>query len=543
MWPVAAGALAVIGALAVLLVLLPTAPIKSLLGGPYVMLDPTQRSRYYPDGVLISLAEGSEAARVRVRSIPREAFVADRAGRKWQAAHAALAGNLVPLSPIYIIETRGEGRITVEVSIAAGEEALTPIDLYAWDDRTGAWTFVPAALNASRQALVFRPQRTPISVMAVQVRPTTFAAGAVVSADTDDVGASYGLALLAGVVVDAAGNLNGTPVASQASTALPLVVNPSEGFTAYEDATASAVLIQRLVALASFYDGLALDFAPGAGYTGFVAALAEQLHDQGKRLDVVLRGTALTGVDPAALALAADRLWLAPGNHPADYLPGGAVERALDSLTDRVSRAQIGLLVSAYDVDAIGGLAFTTTIAEEAAHFGHVEAVAGYLDPNQPRVTMGSGLPLALSGSVEALGYDDALGMHYLIYRDEGGTQHHVYLATAQAVSRRLEWARRYALGAVGIEGLAEADNPAYLTDALSAFLGERPLGPPPLLQIVWQVRDESGVLLAEEAGDLSLRQYLWQAPHQAGRYTIGALLRGAGWEIALGEMVVEVVR
>jgi len=534
---------AIMALLTALLVILPSAPIQRVLGGSYGVLDRNQPSYYYPDGLLISLAEGSEAARVRVRDIPRETFIADRAGRKWQVAHAALADHLVPLSPLYVIEVQGEGRIVAEVSIAASAETLAQVDLYAWDERTGAWVFVPAVLNAGHQALAFRPQRTPINVMAVQVRPTTFVAGAVVSADTDDVGASYGLALLAGVAVDAAGNLNGKPAASQASTVLPLVVNPSEGFTAYQDASASSVLIQRLVALASSYDGLALDFTPGTGYASFVAALAERLHEHGKRLDLILRSTALAGADPAALALAADRLWLAPGNHPADYLPGGAVERALDSLTRQVSRTQIGLLVNAYDVDAIGGLAFTTSLAEATAHFGHVEAVVGYLDPDQPRVAAGSSLPLALSGSVEALGYDDALGMYYLIYRDEGGTQHHVYLATAQAVRRKLEWARRYALGAVGVEGLAKADSPAYLTDGLSAFLGEQPLGPPPPLQIVWQARDESGVLLAEEAGDLSLKQYLWQVPHQAGRYTIGALLRGGGWEITLGEIAVEVVR
>ncbi len=516
----------------------PFTPIRSLFGGSYVTLNSAQPSHYHPDGMLVRLTEGSISAQVRVRTIPREAFLADRAGWSWRAAHAALADNLIPLSPIFILEKRGEGQIAAEISVA-GTEAAERLDLYAWDAPNRRWVFVPAKLDATNQTLTFSPHQTPISVMAVETQPTSFVAGAVVSADTGDVGASYGLSLLYGVTVDAVGNLSGTVAASRASTVLPLVVNPSSGFMAYQDVNASAVLIQRLTVLASSYGGLALDFAPGTGYADFVAALAEQLHKQGKRLDVVLRGTSLTEYDPTALAQVADRLWLAPGDHPADYLEGGAVEGALESLTDQVPRAQVGLLVSARDVDVIGGLAFATSSAEAAAHLGYVEAIAGYFDPTQPRVTAGNSLPLTLNGSAEALGYDSALGMYYIAYHDEGGALHHTYLATAQTVNLRLEWARRYALGAVAVEGLESAN---FLADGISAFLSEQPLGPPPPLQIVWQVRDESGASVAEEVGDLTLKQYLWLVPDRVGHYTVSALLRSAGREIMLGEIGVEVV-
>lgn len=538
-WVGAAGALAILIALAMLLAIPPSVPLQSLFGGPYVVLSRAQPSYYHPDGLLVRLTEDNASARVRVKVIPREVFLADRAGREWRAARAALADHLIPLSPIFFIEKRGDGQIAAEVSVA-GVQATERLDLLAWDAPRHGWVFVPAALDATDQTLTFYPHQTPISVMVVETRPTAFVAGAVVSADTGDVGASYGLSFLSGVTVDAAGNLSGMPATSRASTALPLVANPSTGgFTAYQDANVSAVLIQRLMVLASPYSGLALDFAPSAGYTDFVAALAEQLHKQGKRLDVVLRGTSLAEYDPATLALVADRLWLAPGDHPADYLEGGVVQRALENLTDQVPRAQVGLLVSIRDVDVIGGLAFAISSAEAAAHLGNVEAVAGYLDPVRPQVAAGSILPLALNGSVEALGYDSALGMYYLTYRDENGALHHAYLATAQAVNLRLGWARRYALGAVAVEGLEAAN---FLADGLSAFLSEQPLGPPPPLQIVWQVRDEAGVLLTEEVGDLALKQYLWQVPDRAGRYTIRALLRGAGRESALGEITVEVI-
>ena len=140
------------------------------------------------------------------------------------------------------------------------------------------------------------------------------------------------------------------------------------------------------------------------------------------------------------------------------------------------------------------------------------------------------------------MGYDDALGANFLTYHDEKGTEHTVYLPSAKSISQGLAVAQQFALGAVVVDGVDEAGAPANLADGLSAFLNQQPMTPPQALQIVWRVSDELGAKLDEQAGDLSLVQYMWQAVSTPGKYTISAALNGQGQEDPRGQLDVEVV-
>jgi hypothetical protein len=535
LWAAVGGSIILIVALVV--VLLTVLPAR---GGGYITLDATTPAWVHPDGIAVALADPAGTMQVRIDSVPREAFLADQAGREWITARTVLPEYLTPLSPIYMIQTRGEGRITAEMAVPNNAEPLALVDLYRWDRQQGQWIFVPSHLDAARQVITFAPDDSQMSVMAVHHGPQTPAVGIIISPGGPDLGARYGLAMPEGVSIGPDGIMAGSPVAATASTVLPLVINRQGGFSAYSDPAQQAQMVEQLALLAASYEGVTLDFDSGPGYADFVAALAERLHAEGKQLAVVLRDTAFSGDDMARLGQYADLIWLAPGDDPTIYLEGGPVQEALGRLVGMVDRSKVGLWVNGLSVDVTEGVATPISFDQAMALFGTVEAVAGYLDPAVP-MAPGSLLPLRLTGPIESIGTDPALGLSYLTYHDEAGRLHTVYLGSAQNLSSKLSWVRYYGLGAVAVYGLAHPDAPMNLADGISAFLSQQSLGEPEELEIVWRVHSSSGASLSEEAGDLSLIQYLWQAATEPGQYMIAAAIREQAQESQRGQVLVEV--
>jgi hypothetical protein len=535
LWAAVGGGIVLIVVLiVVLLVVLPSG------GNRYITLDASMPAWIHPDGLAVTLTDPASSVRVQVDSVPREAFLADQAGREWVTARAALPSYLMPLSPIYIIQTRGEGQITAEMAVPNNAEPLTLVDLYRWDKQQGQWVFVPSYLDAGRQVIIFTPVDSRFSVMAVRHEPQTPAVGVIISPGGPDLGPNYGLAMPEGVSIGPDGILTGTPVAATASTVLPVVANRQGGLTAYSDATTQAQMVEQLVSLAASYDGVVLDFDAGPGYSDFVAVLAERLHADGKQLGVVLRDLSSYGDDPHLLGQYADMIWLAPADDPTIYLPDGLVQQALSGLVGMVDRSKVGLWVSGLSVDVVEGTATPISFDQAMALFGTVEPVAGYLDPAVP-MAPGSLLPLRLTGQIESTGVDSVLGMSYLTYHDETGRLHTVYLGSAQGLSNKLGWANEYGLGAVAVYGLAHPDAPINLADGITAFLSRQSLGEPQGLEIVWRVQSSSGASLSEQTGDLSLIQYLWQAATEPGQYMIAAAVREQARESQRGQVIVEV--
>ncbi len=529
--------LGVAGMLIIALIVL--ALVLLLPAGGYTVLNDSRPSVYHPDGLEVRLPEGGGSLRVRIEDVPREEFLAGAADAEWTPALEALPDYVTPLSPVYTIRVRGNGDLEARIAIPADAEPAL-LDVYRWDEEGGQWVFVPVRPDEAGKGFVFEVDGPAMSVLAARTGPVSPAVRVVVSEGGPDLGPEYGLAIPEGAYINEAGEISGSPVPASGSTVLPLVENRRGGFTAYGDPAQQETIIERLVTLAADYDGLALDFDNGEGYADFVAALAAQLHEQGKQLHVIVRGLSPENYELTRLGQSADRVWLAPGDNPLDYLPEGAVRAALAELVQRVHRIKAGLLVNGLSVDVSGDE--VTPISQEDALtlFGDVEPIEGYFDPATP-LTPGSELPLRLTGRIESMGFDAPLGMNYLTYHDDAGELHHVYLATPQSLSRKLAWARYYGLGAVAVYGLAHPDAPDNLADGLSAFLSEQPLSDPPALALVWRVQSSSGANLSETEGDLSLLQYLWEAVSEPGQYVISALLSEPGREEEIGQVAVEV--
>lgn len=513
---------------------------QGLVGG-YVTLDAASPSIVHPDGLVVSLAEGTTTLKVLVSTVPREAFLSDQAGKSWVTAREALSGHLVPLSPIYTVQARGVGQVVAEMAIPNGAEPLALLDLYSWDEEVGQWVFIPSSQDISRDVIVFRPQALPINVIAAHAEPHLPTVGVIVSPDGPDLGPNYGLAMPEGAAINADGQLIGTPVAATGSLVLPIVKNREGGFIAYSDPGQQDVVINWLMPLAAAYNGLVLDFAGGLGYADFVAALAEPIHAHGKQLDIIMRGDpAQSGYDIAALAQHADRIWIAPSDNPMDYMPDGMVRDVLGTTVGMADRRKVGLLVSGLNVDLVGNNATPISTEQAMDLFGSVEPLGDGFDLAAP-LAPGGILPLRLSGPIEAMNFAETLGVNYLTYHDAAGQLHHVYFSSAQSLRYKLSWARFYGLGSVAVYGLAHPDAPENLADGISAFLNDQPISNPPELAIVWRVQSASGASLSEDRGNLLLIQYLWQIVAEPGQYVISAAISGQSGESQRGQFVVEV--
>jgi len=509
-------------------------------GGAFTSLNAANPSLVHPDGLVVSLAEGTGSLEVQVTTIPREVFVDDQAGQQWGAAREALQPRLTPLSPIYTVNLRGSGKALGEMAIPNGSDPLALLTLYRWEEEEGRWVSVPSTQDLARQVIVFTLQDPSQSVIAAHVQPEPLTAGVVISDGGSDLSAGYDLVFPEGVVIDSQGEFTGEPLPASAAMVLPLIDNRAGGFMAYPDPAQQTRVIDVLMPIAEAHNGLLLDFNIGQGYGDFLAALSERLRAQDKRLDIVVRGTTFDADELADLATHVDYVWLAPGDDPMLYVANGPAEEAIQRCVSRIDRAKVGLMVSGLNVEITGDVVTPISTKQALAFFGSIEPIAGYFNPDSPLVP-GDNLALRLSSQVESMGFDAALGMNYLTYHEPDEQLHTIHFGSANSLSNKLAWANAYGLGAVAVHGLANSQAPAHLADGLNAFLGGQAVSPPAPMSIVWRVTGASGASLGEQEGDLSLIQYLWPAESEPGEYALSALVKNEGSEAEIGKFVASV--
>ncbi|MBN1311749.1 MAG: hypothetical protein JXB30_10040, partial [Anaerolineae bacterium] len=533
-WVILAGVVLIAALSAVVLIIIRP------FGAAFTSLNAANPSLIHPDGLVVSLAEATGSLEVQVTTIPREVFVEDQAGKEWVAAREALQLRLTPLSPIYTINLRGGGKAIAEMAIPNGSEPLALLTLYRWDAEAGRWASMPGTQDLARQVIVFTLEEPSQSVIAAHVQPEPLTAGVVVSEGGADLSAGYDLVFPEGVVIDSQGEFSGEPLPASASMVLPLIDNRAGGFMAYPDPAQQTRVIDILMPIAEAHNGLLLDFNIGQGYGDFLAALGERLHAQDKRLDIIVRGTAFDADELAGLAAHVDYVWLAPGDNPMFYQPNGPAQDVIKRCVSGIDRSKVGLMVSGLNVEITGDVVTPVSTEQALATFGSVEPIAGYFNPDRP-LAPGDNLALRLSSQVESMGFDAALGMNYLTYHDPDGQLHTIYFGSARSLNNKLVWASTYGLGAVAVHGLAHLQSPAHLADGLNAFLGEQAVSEPEPMSIVWRVKDASGAGRAEQAGDLSLIQYLWPVEAEPGDYEISVVVKDESVEAEAGKFVASV--
>ncbi|MCX7683397.1 MAG: hypothetical protein N2508_15760, partial [Anaerolineae bacterium] len=361
----------------------------SLLGrlGPagYEVLDATHSSVSHPDGVTLRVDETfTGRLRVRLSSVPRLNLLEGSAGRELRRAVEALPTHLTVKSPLYQFRARGKATqpVVIDVLVPNEAEPWETLDLYTWTGQR--WEWVGGELHTEEEGREFLRTHVatlPANVVVMQTGApaprisTAWEAGDyAVEAAGGVVDEVNPLGLLLGLDGGFTGDPNSLlqPVAGAAYEVLPRLRNWAPDGTVnrgllLDVLTLSEVQEAHIANLVQLcrergYAGVELDYRgveaqQREAYTRFVAALAEALHAEGKRLSVVVErprpvegGWDTGGYDWRALGAVVDALKVPFPGSPEAYEEGGEAQRLLAWAVGQVNRYKLHMLVSSLSV-------------------------------------------------------------------------------------------------------------------------------------------------------------------------------------------------
>ena len=538
-WVYGAIAFLVIGAL-----LLPpiSLPQRLHITG-YTRLGAANPSVSHPDGLTVGInPEDGVSLRVRLDSVPQAIFLQGSAGADLKEALAALPPVLQVKSPFYRIQTgsRTTGPATIEVVIPNDAEPWETLDLYTWTGAT--WEWVGGTLDREQEVLIARVSHLPSSVVVMQTLPVVPAIGTVAHGEvvSGPVAGLLTQVMLPGLYLGADGMLIGRPPTppSGSPEALLLVGNRPAGQplnrVLLEDLLANpdvqARHIAEILSKVSGYAGVALNYEglmpeQRDAFSAFVAALADALHAQGLRLEVMVSPPSRTdsgwdpgGYDWATLGRTADALLFPLPDNPMAYAEGGAAPLLMEWAVGQVGRYRLRAAVSSLSADSGPNESRYVGLGEALAPFGQVQP------PAEPSVQPGQEVVFALVGQVTSITPMESAGTYAIAYKTEQGESHTVWLGTPSFLARKLDWALRYHLGGVVVYDLLSAGNMPGVAEAVDRYRVAAGLPQPTALEVVWKVE---GPQTAEERVTLSQPEFRWKAPEAAGTYTVSAAIAG----------------
>lgn len=534
----------VIVALVIAALVLPPISLTERLGlVGCVRLDSESPMAALPDGLVISLPEGSaEPLRVRLEAITQLEFLEGSAGADLRAAAAAIPEILQVKSPFFSIRpcSRSSGPAVIEVSIPDDVDAPETLDLYTWTGE--AWRWVGGVLDPDRRVLRLEAQNLPTSLVVMETAPVVPSIGTVLE-DAAEVPEAVTVGLVPGLYLGTDGVLLGEVggTTGESGERLLLVRNWHEGEPVnsallndlLSDPALQAAHIEAVVQQAKGWAaGVALDFRGVAAeqrdtFSSFVRALTEALHAEGLRLEVVVpapekgaAGWVTGGYDWAALGQAADALIFPLPADPAAYVEDGEVDDLLRWAVGQVDRYRLRAWTSSLSVDIAGETVRHLGLEEALTPFGQVTAsVRGTVEP-------GDEVVFTLTGDVKSIVRDEVVGTYVITYEADEGSTHTVWLGTPAFLARKLDRVLRYHLGGVVLADLLAEGNMVGVMDAVEAYRVAAQGPTPTELTVIWGVEGPEG-WDQEEVVALSQPDFRWVAPEQPGSYTVSASIAG----------------
>ncbi|MGD1995338.1 MAG: NBR1-Ig-like domain-containing protein [Anaerolineae bacterium] len=550
-------AILVIGAL-----VLPPISLPRRLGlVGFTRINAGSSSLSHPDGITVRVEpEDGVSLRVSLDTIPRVDFLDGEAGL--EEAVAAVPDWLEVKSPYYRIEvfSSAAGPATLEVVIPNEAEPWETLDLYTW---TGsAWEWVGGALDSEREVLAAKVTQLPSSVVVMQTAPVVPAIATTTSEPPEGEAAEILTeVLLPGLYLGTDGTLLGqVPTLNSEDLEQMLLIRDWRDDEPLSPALLTDVLnrpdiqdahIEQIVTktLESDAAGIALDYRAvdvdqRESFSQFVGALADKLHAQNLQLEVrvpapIERDGAWEtgGYDWAALGAAADALLIPFPREPEAYAEGGEVQSLLDWAVGEVSRYKLRAVVSSLCTDVCGEEVKRVPLEEALAPFGDVQSSAeAELEPGQE-------VTFAVVGQVTSIVLEESVGTYAVTYQAEDETEHTVWLGTPSFLARKLEWALRYHLGGVLVNGVLDEGNMPGVLEAVASYRVAAEPPPPTEMEVTWAVEGPSELAL-EETTALTRPHFRWVAPSEPGMYAVSASVAGVSWgsvELAVAEPTPEV--
>jgi hypothetical protein len=556
----------VIGLVVVLFILALFIPPFSLLqrlgitGYTALTAEADENYTEHPDGIRVIVPATYEGKlRVRLESIPRADFLGF-AHSSYRDAVEALPAHLEVKSPFYKIHVRGgnDQQVIVEVDMPAAAEPWETLDLYTWTGESWKWVGseldTRAAENEHIRAWV---TNMPDNLVVVQTGaiPQTISAPL---GPEDDLAASTsvideinptGLAMgTDGIIIGALAQM----LDVNAYAVMPILREPS-AHGPLADVLAIPEIqqahIAKIVELCTNqgFAGIEIDHRGVApeerdAYSAFISALAGALHDNGLRLNVVVEsptpagaGWNTGGYDWGAIGAVADAVKVPFPDDPAAYVEGGEAQQLLAWAKAQVPRYKLRMQVSSLSVEQRDGETNYITMDEALAPFGKVTTVGGVT-----QVTPNSEVKFSFTGieAIRGIVPQDAAGTYRIEYAGDGGTTYTVWLGTSANLAIKLQWAQRYHLGGVAVDGIFNPGNAPGIADALAAY---RAATTPPTgqqVEVVWIVTSAAAEL-DRKIAPLTDPSYTWLVVAATDTYTVKATIAGVergAVEVAVAE-------
>ncbi len=495
------------------------------------------------DYLLTARAPEGSSLRVDISSLPLE-----------EARDLALPFDLLPVGSLYTVRVGRNGGGELVFTVPGSAAPIPLLDVYRRDETQGAWVFVPSTLDTVTGAISVPVVEGVLGLF--EPMPTAPAAGALLEPGQQPRGIEEPLDLLlvASWAVERGGAVR-TPPLSQLAAAddlFPVLRGPDR--EVLETTLSMGGQRQKLVqSLAEEIDrqglgGLVVDLGPlKAGTAAHLAAFLEEMDlalgdDRTLAVRVPTPSPAGTGWDTggydwAVLGETADTVILPVSGTPGGYYSGGQADAVLSWAVRQFSRSRLYVEIPAASVDQWASYATPITFERAAAPLGDL-ALRGSMAAGVPTAEIGETLGFALDGRAVNLRRDPNTGIDlYDVYAPDG--QHTIWLVTAEALRRQMDWAASYRIGGVILsEVFAEGSTPGALS-ALEEFHRGAASSLEPGLALRWQVRDGGGTVVYESTTGLA--GSLEWTPQIGGEYVISAQLVGQGM-LDLGTVPVNVL-
>ncbi len=507
----------------------------------------------HPDGIrMIVPATYEGKLRVRLESAPRADFLGPSTHSQYRKPAEALLSSeyshLDPKSPFYKIHTKGRNdqQVMIEVAMPAAAEPWETLDLYTWTGE--AWEWVGSELHteaAENEFIRAWVTDIPDNIIVVQ-------AGAIPQTISAPLGPEDDLAASTSVVdeINPTGLAMGTDGIIIGALAQMLDVNAYAVMPILREPSAHGPLtdvlaipevqqahIAKIVELCTNqgFAGIEIDYRGVTpeerdAYSAFISALAGTLHDNGLRLNVVVEsptpagaGWNTGGYDWGAIGAVADAVKVPFPDDPAAYVEGGEAQQLLAWATAQTSRHKLRMQVSSLSVEQRDGETNYISMDEALAPFGEVTTVGGVT-----QVTPNSEVKFSFTGieAIRGIVPQDAAGTYRIEYAGDGAKTYTVWLGTSANLAIKLQWAQRYHLGGVAVDGAFNPGNAPGIADALAAY---RAATTPPTgqqVEVVWTVTSAAAELDRKTA-PLTDPSYTWLVVAATDTYTVKATIAG----------------
>jgi spore germination protein YaaH/SH3-like domain-containing protein len=499
-----------------------------------------------PDGTQVAFpAYGAAGAfRSKLSSVPREEFVAGRAGDELKAAadQIALGNYLVPKSPLYDLEIKGQEPLAsvLTVPIPNDSQPYETLDLYEW---TGdAWRFVPSHIVRENDVVLSELNYVPASFMVMQTnrQPPTAVADVPAAETVPDAGRdALTEATSAGFSLNGDGTISGNMAANTSAggsyAVMPAIRNWGDDGVVRTDLLDNLLLSQDLQAThlnaimtlvnGGNYPGVELDYRGldptlSADFTHFVTTLATELHASNKQLTLRVEAPrqiaedrwTTGGYDWRALGEVVDTFRIPLPNDPNAYIPQGQADGLLRWAVGEVPRDKIEAIIPAQSVEKAGTYLLAKSYSEALA------PLLGEGRTSQPVLVPGEPVDVSLFNDrmIDPLTFDEETGMFTYSYRDNAGYLRWVWLENAASVARKLQLISTYNLKGAVLQHMLAGDYDPDIWSVVREYLAGETPARQSSYNVIWTVTGPDGQTV-NEARPLDASGFSYTPPQSEG--------------------------